>query len=192
MIELLGAGPHQRHGYRAAHYERGLVPRIAKLELRVPRDRHGQFQAALADMYVQGVSTRKVKAITEKRCGHSFSASGIGTIKKGLDEALTAFAERRLTKPCPYLILDGRYEQVREAGVIRSQAVLIAIGIHYGGRRLLRPTRAKSVPKSSSSHKRPLERRNKAPLGRGTAQLDVPPGPNLDSKPYGHRNNRLD
>ena len=80
MTELLGAGPHERQegrqGYRAGHYERGLVTRVGKLELRVPRDRHGQFQtalferyqrsekafvAALAEMYVQGVSTRKVK-----------------------------------------------------------------------------------------------------------------------------------
>ncbi|MHB1752918.1 MAG: IS256 family transposase, partial [Acidiferrobacter sp.] len=154
MTELLGAGPHQRQdgrqGYRAGHYERGLVTRIGKLELRVPRDRNGQFQtalferyqrsekafvAALAEMYVQGVSTRKVKAITEELCGHSFSASSISTINKGLDEALTAFAERRLDEPYPYLILDARYEKVREGGVIRSQAVLIAIGIHQGGRR---------------------------------------------------------
>ncbi len=154
MTELLGAGPHERQdgrqGYRAGYYERGLVTRIGKLELRVPRDRNGQFQtavferyprsekafvAALAEMYVQGVSTRKVKAITEELCGHSFSASSISTVNKGLDEALTAFAERRLEEPYPYLILDARYEKVREGGVIQSQAVLIAIGIHEGGRR---------------------------------------------------------
>lgn len=52
--------------------------------------------AALAEMDAQGVSTRKVKAITEELCGHSFSASSISAIHKGLDEALTAFAERRL------------------------------------------------------------------------------------------------
>lgn len=154
MTELLGAGPHEREegrrGYRAGHYERGLVTRIGKLELRVPRDRNGQFQtalferyqrsekafvAALAEMYVQGVSTRKVKIITEELCGHGFSASSISAINKSLDEALTAFAERRLDEPYPYLILDARYEKVREGGVIRSQAVLIAIGIHEGGRR---------------------------------------------------------
>ena len=88
MTELLGAGPHEgRQGYRAGYDERGLVTRIGKLELRVPRDRHGQFQtalferyqrsekafvAALAEMYVQGVSTRKVKAITEELCGPEF------------------------------------------------------------------------------------------------------------------------
>jgi len=154
MTEQLGAGRHERdtgrQGYRAGHYERGLVTRIGKLELRVPRDRNGQFQtalferyqrsekafvAALAEMYVQGVSTRKVKTITEELCGHGFSASSLSAINKTLDESLTAFAERCLEEPYPYLILDARYEKVREGGVIRAQAVLIAIGIHQGGRR---------------------------------------------------------
>ncbi len=65
--------------------------------------------AALAERDVQGVSTRKGKAITEELCGHSVSASRIGTINKGLDEALTAFAERRLEEIYPSLILDARY-----------------------------------------------------------------------------------
>jgi transposase-like protein len=56
-------------------------------------------------MYVQGVSTRKVKAVTEALCGHSFSASSISAINKSLDDGLTAFAERRLTDSYPYLIL---------------------------------------------------------------------------------------
>jgi hypothetical protein len=85
-------------------------------------------------MYVQGVSTRKVKAITEELCGHSFAASVISTINKGLDEALTKFARRRLTDDYPYVILDARYEKVREDGVIQSQAVLIAIGINWEGK----------------------------------------------------------
>jgi putative transposase len=84
---------------------------------------------------VQGVSTRKVKAITEELCGHSFSASAISDATARLDGALTAFAERRLSEAYPYLILDARYERIREAGVIQSQAVLIAIGIDWEGRR---------------------------------------------------------
>src|SRR5437660_8230941 len=83
---------------------------------------------ALAEMYVQGVSTRKVKAITEELCGHSFSASSISAINQRLDDGLAQFADRRLVEAFPYLILDARYERVREAGVIASQAVLIAIG----------------------------------------------------------------
>ena len=154
MTEVIGAAPGERSvertGYRAGHYGRSLVTRIGKLELRVPRDREGRFStelferyqrsekalvSALAEMYVQGVSTRKVKAITEELCGHAFSASTISQINKGLDGALERFALRALEEPYPYLILDARYEKVRIDGVIRSQAVLIAIGINWEGRR---------------------------------------------------------
>jgi putative transposase len=86
-------------------------------------------------MYVQGVSTRKVKTVTEVLCGHSFSASSISAINKSLDEGLKAFAERRLNESYPYLILDARYEKVREAGVIVSQAVLVAVAVDEDGRR---------------------------------------------------------
>jgi transposase-like protein len=154
MTEFLGADRNERsaerNGYRAGYYSRGLVTRIGKLELRVPRDRNGEFStalferyqrsekalvAALAEMYVQGVSTRKVTAITEELCGHRFSASSISAINKGMDEALARFASRPLDEVYPYLILDARYEKVREDGVIRSQAVLIAIGINWEGQR---------------------------------------------------------
>jgi putative transposase len=140
----------ERLGYRSGYYARSLVTRVGVLELRVPQDREGRFStrlferyqrsekalvAALAEMYVQGVSTRKVKAITEELCGHAFSASAISDINKTLDAELAAFAARRLEEPYPYLILDARYERVREAGVIRSQAVLVAIGVDWEGRR---------------------------------------------------------
>jgi putative transposase len=84
---------------------------------------------------VQGVSTRKMKAITEELCGHRFSASAISAINKGLDDALARFAERELDEAYPYLILDARYERVREAAVIRTRAVLIAIGVNWDGHR---------------------------------------------------------
>ena len=154
MTKVLAAAPSERTparaGYRAGHYPRSLVTRVGKLELRVPRDREGRFSTelferyqrseqalvrALAEMYIQGVSTRKVKAITEELCGHSVSASTISRINKRLDKSLTAFATRELDEPMPYLIVDARYEKVREGGVIRSQAVLIAIGINWDGRR---------------------------------------------------------
>jgi hypothetical protein len=80
---------------------------------------------------VQGVSTRKVKAITEELCGHSFSASSISAMNQRLDAGLAQFAGRALAEAFPYLILDARYERVRESGVILSQAVLIAIGIDW-------------------------------------------------------------
>ncbi len=84
-----GARTEDRLGYRSGYYGRTLISRVGKLELRVPQDRGGRFStelleryqrseralvAALAEMYVQGVSTRKVKAITDELCGHSFSA----------------------------------------------------------------------------------------------------------------------
>jgi putative transposase len=141
--------PH-RLGYRAGYYPRILVTRVGKLELRVPQDRQGRFSTrlferyqrseralvqALAEMYVKGVSTRKVKAITEELCGHEFSASAISQINQQMDEELEKFAQRRLEKEYPYLILDARYEKVRESGVIRTQAVLMAVGINWEGRR---------------------------------------------------------
>jgi putative transposase len=86
-------------------------------------------------MYVQGVSTRKVKAITEELCGHGFSASAVSEAAARLDASLKAFFERKLSEPFAYLILDARYERVREAGVIASQAVLVAIGVDQEGRR---------------------------------------------------------
>jgi putative transposase len=154
MTDALGAEKSERTptrlGYRAGYYPRTLVTRVGKLELRVPQDRDGRFStelferyqrseqalvATLAEMYVQGVSTRKVKAITEELCGHSFSASAISAINKRLDESLAAFAQRPLAEPFPYLILDARYEKVREGGIVTSQAVLIAVGIDWDGRR---------------------------------------------------------
>jgi transposase-like protein len=154
MDQTLGASKGERTserlGYRSGHYGRTLITRVGKLELRVPQDRAGRFStelferyqrseralvATLAEMYVQGVSTRKVKAITEELCGHAFSASSISAINKRLDESLKTFAERLLQEPFAYLILDARYEKVREAGVVMSQAVLIAVGIDWDGRR---------------------------------------------------------
>ena len=148
MTEALGAEKGERTplrlGHRSGYYGRTLVTRVGKLELRVPQDREGRFStelferyqraeqalvATLAEMYVQGVSTRKVKAVTEELCGHAFSASAISAVNKRLDEGLAAFAGRRLEEPFAYLILDARYEKVREAGVVCSQAVLVAVGI---------------------------------------------------------------
>ncbi len=73
--------------------------------------------------------------MTEALCGHSFSASAISAVNKTLDEALQKFAARRLAEPFPYLILDARYEKVREGGIIVSQAVRIAVAVDGEGRR---------------------------------------------------------
>jgi transposase-like protein len=154
MTEALAAAKGERVegrlGYRSGYYPRSLITRIGKIELRVPQDRQGRFStelferyqrsekalmAGLAEMYVQGVSTRKVKAITEELMGHSFSASSISAVVKKLDGELTRFAHRRLGETFPYLVLDARYDKVRIDSVIHSQAVLIAVGIDWEGRR---------------------------------------------------------
>jgi putative transposase len=120
MTDALGAEKGERTvarlGYRSGYYTRTLVTRVGKLELRVPQDRDGRFStelferyqrseqalvATLAEMYVQGVSTRKVKAITEELCGHSFSASAISAINKRLDASLEAFARAPSQNPSP-------------------------------------------------------------------------------------------
>ena len=127
MTEALAAAKSERtvgrHGYRSGYYGRSLITRVGKLELRIPQDRTGRFStelferyqrseralvAALAEMYVQGVSTRKVKAITEELCGHRLSASTISTINKLQDRSLSQIAARPLHEAYPYLIVDAR------------------------------------------------------------------------------------
>ena len=118
MTQTVGAEKGERAegrlSYRSGYYTRSLVTRVGKLELRVPQDRHGRFSteiferyqrsekalvAALTQMYIQGVSTRKVQAISEELCGHSFSASAISDINKKLDNELGRFARRELGRP---------------------------------------------------------------------------------------------
>lgn len=154
MQECLQAGKYERNearvGYRSGYYRRRLITRVGTIVLRVPQDRCGQFStsvfehyqrsekalvSALAQMYVEGVSTRKVAAITQELCGHEFSASSISAITARLDEQLTEFGRRPLTEDFPYLVLDARYERVREGGVIVSRAIMVALGIDWEGRR---------------------------------------------------------
>jgi len=154
MTLLVGAEKYERsdgrRGLRAGYYKRHLTTRVGRIELRVPQDREGKFStelfdryertekalvSAMMEMYVQGVSTRKVTKVTEQLCGTSFSASTISRINKKLDAGLKAFHERRLEEPFPYLILDARYERVRVDGVVRRRAVLVAIGIDWSGNR---------------------------------------------------------
>lgn len=154
MDEALQAGKGERTGerlgYRSGYYSRTLITRVGKIELRVPQDRQGRFRTevferyqrsekalvmAMMEMYIQGVSTRKVKTVTEELCGHEFSSATVSRIVQRLDEELAHFACRRLEESYPYLVLDARYERVREGGTVRSQAVLVAIGINWAGRR---------------------------------------------------------
>src|SRR5262245_39613831 len=154
MDETVGAQKSERSadrvGYRAGYYTRTFVTRVGKLVLRIPQDRQGRFRtevferyqrsekalvSALAEMYIQGVSTRKVKEITEQLCGHEFSASTISRVTEQLDEELKKFAGRKLEEEYPYVVLDARYEKIRQDGIISSQAVQVAIGINWEVRR---------------------------------------------------------
>src|SRR5215831_10726073 len=122
MDEAVGAQKRERTaerlGYRAGYYTRTLVTRVGKLALRVPQDRQGRFRtevferyqrsekalvSALTEMYVQGVSTRKVKEITEQLCGHEFSSATISRVTGQWDEELKKFSQRPLEEEYPYV-----------------------------------------------------------------------------------------
>ena len=154
ISEFIGAAPHQRtdarRGYRNGYVHRGLTTRVGRLELRVPRDREGRFQSelferyqrsekalllAVAQMYVEGVSTRKVKRITEQLCGHELSKSQVSALAKNLDEELHAWRSRPLEGSYPYVVVDARYEKIRRAHRVVSQGVLIVVGISEEGYR---------------------------------------------------------
>ena len=142
MSEALGAQKGERTegrlGYRSGYYVRSLVTRVGKLELRVPQDRQGRFctqlferyqrsekalVAALAEMYVQGVSTRKVKAITEELCGQEFSASSISAINQRLDEELERFMGGG-SKSVPSHAIRGTFLEVIATEVLGGIGVL--------------------------------------------------------------------
>lgn len=156
-LKYLGVGaPYERsperqdqsNGYKA----KSVRTRVGEITFSVPQVRGGDFypQAlekglrseraltlALAEMYVQGVSTRKVAAITEKLCGTAVSSAAVSRAAAQLDEALEGWRNRPLGE-CPYLTLDARYEKVRQDGQVRDAAVLIATGIaRTGHRRML-------------------------------------------------------
>lgn len=135
----------QANGYKP----KSVKTRAGEITFSVPQVRQGDFYPgalekglrseraltlALAEMYVQGVSTRKVAAITEKLCGTAVSSAAVSRAAAQLDEALEGWRNRPLGE-CPYLILDARYEKVRQDGQVRDAAVLIAVGIARTGRR---------------------------------------------------------
>ncbi|MHB8194399.1 MAG: IS256 family transposase, partial [Bellilinea sp.] len=110
--------------------EGGFYPSALEKGLRSER----ALMITLAEMYVQGVSTRKVKAITEQLCGIENSAMQVSRAAAQLDEVLQQWWERPLDE-ITYLYVDARYEKVREAGQVRDAAVLVASGITPAGER---------------------------------------------------------
>src|SRR6266545_22102 len=152
-VEHLQAEPYQhtdeRRGYANGYKPKTLRTRVGDITFAVPQVREGGFypQAlekglrseraltlALAEMYVQGVSTRKVKAITEQLCGVSISSSTVSQAAGQLDAELTKWRERPLGE-YPFLFLDAYYEQVREDGQVRHLAILVAVGVTPAGKR---------------------------------------------------------
>jgi len=151
--EYLQAAPYQRTPERRSHAN-GYKPktvntRVGKITFSVPQTRDGDFYPsalekglrseraltlALAEMYVQGVSTRKVKAITEELCGVSVSSSQVSKAAALLDEELEKWRNRPLGE-YPYLYLDAHYEHVREDGQVRDLAIFTAIGVNLSGKR---------------------------------------------------------
>jgi transposase-like protein len=89
----------------------------------------------MLQMYIEGVSTRKVSAITEALCGLEVSRSQVSAVSERLDEELSAWRLRPLTKAYPYLVIDARYERIRRSGQVVSQGVLVAVGISADGYR---------------------------------------------------------
>lgn len=139
-----------RNGYRNGSYSRELSTRVGTITLRVCRDRAGLFQTslftsyqrsekalllALTEMYICGVSTRKVSSIVEELCGTNVSKSLVSNLSQELDVQIAQWRSRHLTKRYPYLIFDARYEKIREGGVVVSKAVVIVIGIAEDGTR---------------------------------------------------------
>ncbi len=154
MTAHVGAGRYERGegrtGHRNGYKPRELRTRVGTLSLLVPQDREGTFSTqlfaryqrnekalvlALMEMYVEGVSTRKVTEITEELCGTSFSKSLVSMLCGKLDAELTAWRSRHLTARYPYLYVDARYEKVRVDGRIVSQGVLIVKGVREDGHR---------------------------------------------------------
>jgi putative transposase len=150
--EFLGAEPYERsqdrEGYRNGYRERDLVTRVGKLTLRVPRDREGRFSTrlferyqrsekalvlALQESYLQGVSTRKVKKITEKLCGVEFSKDQVSRMAQQLDETLETWRTRPLERTYPFLVVDASYEYVREDGQVVTDGVLTVKGVAQEG-----------------------------------------------------------
>jgi len=151
--DVLKARPYERTddrtGYANGFKQKTVNSRIGKLQLRVPQTRDIEFypstlergerseralKLAVAEMYVQGVSTRKVAEITEQLCGLDVSSSQVSRAAQLLDEELEAWRTRELGR-VRYMILDARYEKIRHAGTVRDCAVLIAIGILPDGKR---------------------------------------------------------
>jgi len=151
---VLQAQPYERTEDRQGHANgfkpKTLATRLGPIQFNVPQVRgpvefypsslekgirsEQALKLALAEMYVQGVSTRKVSAIVEQLCGHSVSSTQVSQCAAKLDAELESWRQRPL-EPCRYVFLDARYEKVRQGGQVIDCAVLIALGVRADGKR---------------------------------------------------------
>lgn len=149
----LGVAPYQRSPERRGHAN-GFKPktvqtRVGDIQFDIPQVREGNFYPSalekglrseralhltLAEMYIQGVSTRKVSAILEQLCGSEVSSTQVSRAAKLLDDALEAWRSQPLGE-MRYLFLDAHFEKVRDNGQIRDAAVLIASAVNLEGKR---------------------------------------------------------
>ena len=154
----LQAGPHerteQRNGHANGFKPRGLATSLGKLGLQVPqvRDSTSPFKtsllesgsrvdralkAAIAEMYLQGVSTRRVTKVVEELCGTQISSTQVSRLTSELDVEFEKWRNRPL-EPVAFLILDATYVKVRMDGAVRDCAILTAIGVrHSDGKRVV-------------------------------------------------------
>lgn len=151
--DYLGARPYERSDSRRSYAngfkDKTIKTRLGSLPLKVPQTRDCEFYPqslekglrseralllSIAEMYVQGVSTRRVKKIVEELCGMDVSSTQVSRAAAELDELLAAWRERDLGV-YRYIILDAQYEKVRQGGQVLDAAVLIACGVDANGRR---------------------------------------------------------
>jgi len=152
--QVLEAAPYERSekrlGYANGYKPKTVATRLGPLTVQVPQVRgdvdfypsalergvrsERALKLAVAEMYVQGVSTRKVTGVMEQLCGFEVSSTQVSRASQLLDEELTAWRHRPLGK-MSYLYVDARYEKMRHGGAVVSCAVLIAVGVNGEGRR---------------------------------------------------------
>jgi putative transposase len=181
MTEHIGAAPYERtqdrKGQRNGYKPRTLRTRVGTLNLAVPQDRQGAFSTrlfaryqrnekalclALMQMYVEGLSTRKVKEVTEELCGTSFSKSLVSQLASSLDSELEAWRNRRLeAEAYPYLYVDARYEKVRVDGRVVNQGVLLVSAVRDDGMREILGVEVADTESEATYHElfRSLKRR---------------------------------
>ena len=154
--EALGAEPYERskrrRGYANGYKPKTLDTRMGRITVNVPQVRgdlkffpsalekgcrsERALKVAIAEMYVKGISTRKVNDILEKLCGLQISSSQVSRVAGLLDEETSQWNSRPLGE-VPYVVLDARYEKVRHGGSVVCCAVLVAVGLGTDGKRTI-------------------------------------------------------